>query len=87
MADQEMRVKIIYNNAGTCEHDLAVSQERLNELMGEAVQALNSSRGGAFTLFSPFGVHRLSEIAAIHFDAPTAPPPQVEQLGFQTPSP
>jgi hypothetical protein len=45
-------------------------------------------RSGAYSVWQPFGIHRIQDMTSVHFDdLDVVAPPDIEPIGFQTPAP
>ena len=80
-------VSLTYKNGQVCNHEVQVpSEEEVWKLVEAIAKAMSIDHPGLLCLKEPYGVHRLEEVAAVHWANLPPPPPDtpLPQIGFLT---
>ena len=78
-------VSLTYKNGQACEHEVRFpSEDEIWKLVETISMAMSQHNPGLFWLKEPYGIHRLEEVAAIHWaNLPPWPPgTPLAQMGF-----
>ncbi len=78
-------VSLTYKNGQECTHELEFpSEDEVWDLVDAISKQMNTDRPGLLCLREPYGVHKLEEVAAVHWANLPPPPPDTTgpPLGF-----
>jgi len=76
---------ICFKSGYECHHmPIAKSEEEWWDFVAHVTNAVNRGSEGVLVTQKPYGMHRISDISALHF-GDTEPPPDTPPIGFQLP--
>ena len=78
----EKHIVLTYKSGHECSHSpVATTEDEWWTLVAEILAEFQKDTPGTLLLNRPYGAHRLSEVASVHFGDSNAPPDK-PQMGF-----
>ena len=85
----EIVMRISFRNGQECVHRPSFKDDdELDAIIGQLQDVLDGPQNGTFMVWRPLGIHRLSDIEAVHMEDVELPPrAAVRSIGFNLSTP
>ena len=68
MSTKEIVATVTFQDGTKCQHKMNLDDEQILEAVNNLVAELSKEMPGLYFLYGPFGVHKLANVVAVHYD-------------------